>query len=143
MDNIDKITCMQKIFWPEFSWLAVPGDESTWLYDTFAKDISRVGYDDYEGRIWSIICPQRGMDLPILGTLMLEVTVTGNRGLVDEDIYSACAEIGVVGNLWIEPDDNPLTEIFGGLLDKYKFPFSKENAAKVPGHVRIRVDYRR
>ena len=78
MESIDEITRMQQIFWPQFSWLAVPGDESTHLYNLFAKNISRMGYDD-EGRIWSIICPQRGFEIPILDTLMLEVTVAGGR----------------------------------------------------------------
>ena len=59
LDNIDKITRMQKILWPQFSWQAIPGDESSRVYEMFAQDISRIGYDD-EGRIWSIICPQRG-----------------------------------------------------------------------------------
>jgi hypothetical protein len=133
LDNIDKITRMQKIFWPQFSWLAVPGDESTRLYNLFANDISRLGYDD-EGRIWSIICPQRGFELPLLGTLMLEVTVTGVRGWVDEDTRSACADIGVVGILWIEPDINPFAQLFGFLLETFDFPFSKLKAAKVHGH---------
>ena len=79
LDNIDKITRMQKVLWPQFSWQSVPGDESSRLYEMFATDISRIGYDD-EGRIWSIICPQRGFGNDIVGTFMLEVTVTGVRG---------------------------------------------------------------
>jgi len=133
LDNIDKITRMQKIYWPQFSWLAVPGDESTRLYDLFAKDISRLGYDD-SGRIWSLICPQRGKSVPILGTVMLEVTVTGVRGWVDEATRSCAADVGVEGVLWIEPDDNPFAELFGPLLNKYGFPFSKKTAAKAKGH---------
>lgn len=133
LHNIDKITRMQKIFWPQFSWQAVPGDESTRLYDLFAKDISRLGYDD-SGRIWSLICPQRGMWIPILGTVMLEVTVTGVRGWVDEESRSCAADAGVEGVVWIEPANNPFAELFGPLLDSYGFPFSKANGAKKKGH---------
>jgi hypothetical protein len=133
LDNIDKITRMQKIFWPRFSWLAVPGDESSRLYILFAKDISRLGYDD-SGRIWSLICPQRGMEVPVLGTVMLEVTVTGVRGWVDEASHSCAADVGTVGVLWIEPNDNPFAKMIKPLLNKYGFPFSKKNGAKTKGH---------
>jgi len=133
LDNIPKITRMQKILWPQFSWQSIPGDESTRVYEMFAQDISRIGYDD-EGRIWSIICPQRGASAGILGTIMLEVTVTGIRGWVDEPTQSACADMGVTGCLWIEPGDNPFIAAIAELLDYKKLPFSKDNAAKVRGH---------
>jgi hypothetical protein len=49
LDNIDKITRMQKVNWPQFSWQSIPGDESSRLYEMFAPDISRIGYDDESG----------------------------------------------------------------------------------------------
>ena len=130
LENIDKITRMQRIFWPQFSWQSIPGDESSRIYEVFAKDISRIGYDD-DGRIWSLICPQRGRFIPGLGTVFLEVTVTGVRGWVDEPTHSAYADIGVVGMLWIEADENPVVEFISNILDEKLFPFSKEHAVKV------------
>jgi hypothetical protein len=100
----------------------------------FAKDISRIGYDD-DGRIWSIVCPQRGKFIPGFGTLFLEVTVTGVRGWVDEPSCSAYADMGVVGIIWIEADENPVVEFLSDILDEKTFPFSKANAAKVKGHM--------
>ena len=138
LDNIDKITRMQKVYWPQFSWQSVPGDESSRLYQMFAQDISRIGYDD-AGRIWSIICPQRGFGCDLLGTLMLEVTVTGVRGWVDEDEPSPAvyANLGVSGVVWFESpaNKNPLLDAIEKAFDKKKFPFSKANAIKVNGHL--------
>jgi len=133
LENIDKITRMQRIFWPQFSWQAIPGDESSRLYEMFASDISRIGYDD-DGRIWSIVCPQRGRFIPGVGTVFLEVTVTGVRGWVDEPTNSAYADIGVIGIIWIEADENPVVKFIADAFDEVLFPFSKENAVKVRGH---------
>lgn len=86
----------------------VKGDPSTRMYQMFAPDISRLGYDN-EGRVWSIICPQQGVYFPTLGaTLNIEVTVTGNRGWMDENADKSelfAADIKVVPTIWFSPDD--------------------------------------
>ena len=133
LDNIDKITRMQRIIFPQFSWQAEPGDESTRIYQLFAQDISRIGYDD-EGRIWSIVCPQRFIDAGPLGTGILEVTVTGVRGWVDEETNCAYADMGVEGVVWLEPNGNPLISALEDVLDEAHFPLSKANAIRVRGH---------
>lgn len=134
LDNIEKITRMQKVIWPQFSWQTRPGDESSRVFQAFAQDISRIGYDD-SGRIWSIICPQRGFPIPVIGTLMLEVTVTGVNGWVDEPSQSACATMGVEGLIWFEAsENNPLVAALEQGLDSKHFPFSKKHAIKAKGH---------
>mmetsp|Transcript_50101 Transcript_50101/g.103147 ORF Transcript_50101/g.103147 Transcript_50101/m.103147 type:complete len:401 (+) Transcript_50101:357-1559(+) len=138
LDNIDKITRCQKILWPEFSWLSRIGDESSRVYVCFAQDVSRIGYDD-EGKIWSLVCPQRGISLATFGTAFVEVTVTGVRGWVDEENRSCYADISVEGNMWIEPQlGNPLVKAFAEVFNKIApgapFPFSKEHAVKVDAH---------
>ena len=139
LDNIDKITRMQKIKWPEFSWYSKIGDPSSRVYTTFAQDVSRIGYDD-DGRIWSFVCPQRAMVLPLgIGCAFIEVTVTGVRGWVDEDNKSCYADVSVVGNLWLEGQDgNPLVEALRVLLKKLdpckEFPFRKDRAVQVYAH---------
>ncbi|KAK1740393.1 hypothetical protein QTG54_008488 [Skeletonema marinoi] len=100
------------------------------LAPVLLADISRIGYDD-DGRIWSIICPQRGRFIPGLGTVFIEVTVNGVRGWVDEPTHSGYADLGVVGKLWIEADENPVVEFISNILDDMHFPFSKEHSAKV------------
>merc|ERR1712232_554372 len=104
---------MQRIVFPEFSWQSKLGDESSRIHQRFAQDISRIGYDD-DGRIWSIVCPQRFHPVGPLGTAILEVTVTGVRGWVDEDTRSACADMSVEGVVWLEPEmfPNPLVKAF-------------------------------
>jgi len=138
LDNISKITRMQKINWPEFSYLSKIGDESSRVYVCFAQDVSRIGYDE-TGKIWSLICPQRGISLSTLGTAFIEVTVTGVRGWVDEENRSCYADISVEGNLWVQPQlGNPLVQAFAEVFEKVApgqpFPFSKANAVKVSAH---------
>jgi len=139
LDNIDKITRMQRIKWPEFSWFSKIGDPSSRIYVTFAQDVSRIGYDD-DGRIWSLVCPQRAILLPFgIGCAFVEVTVTGVRGWVDEENKSCCADVSVEGNVWIEAKaGNPVVEALRGLFRKIdpigEFPFNKANAVKVYAH---------
>ena len=76
MANIDRLTRMQKVRWPEFSWELIRGEQSTRIYTTFEENISRLGYDD-EGRVWSIICPQQGVKVEGFVAMNLEVGVTG------------------------------------------------------------------
>mmetsp|Transcript_15004 Transcript_15004/g.34782 ORF Transcript_15004/g.34782 Transcript_15004/m.34782 type:complete len:403 (-) Transcript_15004:499-1707(-) len=133
-DNIEKITRTQKILWPEFSWLSIPGDETSRVYEMFAKDVSRIGYDN-DGRIWSLICPQRALFLPPFGTVMIEVTVLGVKGWVDEPNKDMFANIGIRGNIWIE-SENDLVNEFKAAFEKVgkKFPLSKEHAIKINAH---------
>ena len=79
MDNLPRLKRQVDVLWPEFSWETVPGDPGSRCYEMFAPDISRLGYDA-AGRVWSIICPQQGSYSPTLGSLNVEVTVTGQRG---------------------------------------------------------------
>jgi hypothetical protein len=55
----------------------VRGVPSTRVYQTLAKYISRLGYDN-AGRVWSIICPQFGLRTDV-ANFNMEVTVTGKK----------------------------------------------------------------
>eukprot|EP00588_Corethron_pennatum_P005685 CAMPEP_0194296078 /NCGR_PEP_ID=MMETSP0169-20130528/55129_1 /TAXON_ID=218684 /ORGANISM="Corethron pennatum, Strain L29A3" /LENGTH=364 /DNA_ID=CAMNT_0039045433 /DNA_START=275 /DNA_END=1369 /DNA_ORIENTATION=+ len=142
MANIDKLTRMQRVRHPEFSWQMVPGVPSTRVFTTFAKYISRLGYDD-EGRVWSIICPQQGFGSAI-GNLNFEVTVTGNRGWTDEPNRSTGVELSVTGQLWFnaknKEDGNALFRLLMRFVKNLPdLPFSKSDAIQVstntPGDV--------
>jgi len=100
----------------------------------FAKDVSRIGYDD-DGRIWSLICPQRALFVPPFGTVMIEVTVLGVKGWVDEPTKDLFANIGIRGNIWIE-SENDLVNEFKAAFENVgkKFPLSKEHAIKIRAH---------
>ena len=138
MANIDKLKRQQKVVWPQFSWLTEK-DENGWIkdsrcYQRFAPDISRLGYDD-SGRVYSIICPQQGASSPSLGSLNVEVTVTGNRGWVDETTKEVAADMGVKVKIWFAPgflDKWPVNLIFNHFQAKgLKFPFNKANAIEI------------
>jgi len=107
LNNIPNITRMLRAKWPEFSWETTPGNPATRRYQMFAPDISRLGYDN-TGRVWSIICPQQGVYFPTLGaTMNIEVTVTGNRGWIDETAPNAqlfAADITIKPTIWFSPD---------------------------------------
>src|SRR5215208_6199628 len=131
--NIDKLQRQQKVLWPEFSWLTVPDlpppvREASRCFQMFAPDISRLGYDD-TGRVWSIVCPQQGACLGVFGCLNIEVTVTRQRGWVDETIQTdyqtksksekekekgkdngVAADLTVEGKIWFSPSGlaNPM-----------------------------------
>jgi hypothetical protein len=107
MDNIPLLQRQLDVLWPEFSWQTVIGEEKSRCYQMFAPDISRAGYTA-QGRIYSIICPQQGSYSPTLGDLNIEVTVTGNRGWVDEstktlDTDLVAADMTVTGKIWFGP----------------------------------------
>jgi len=130
LDNILKLQRQQKVVWPEFSWESPQGR----CYQMFAPDISRLGYDA-EGRIFAIICPQQGAAIPGLGSMNVEVTVTGVRGWVDEPAKTLQADMSVIGQIWFAPSstENPLLK---GLWDDFekkgmKFPFDKAHAIQV------------
>jgi hypothetical protein len=134
MDNIHKLTRQQAAIWPQFSWLTVPGDDSSRCFQMFAPDISRIGYTD-RGRVYSVICPQQGSFSPSFGTLNIEVTVTGNRGWVDEPSRTLAADISVEGNIWFSPSahENFFVRMLWDLFAKNGLPFpsTKANAIKV------------
>ncbi len=134
MENIDKLTRQQAAIWPQFSWLTVPGDETSRCFQMFAPDISRIGYTD-RGRVYSVICPQQGAFSPSFGTLNIEVTVTGNRGWVDEPSKTLAADISVEGNIWFSPSahENFFVKMLWGLFadNGLPFPSNKANAIKV------------
>ncbi len=134
MANIDKLQRQMKALWPEFSWLTHPGEERSRCFQMFAPDISRIGYTA-EGRVYSIICPQQGAYLNSVGiNLNVEVTVTGQRGWVNEDTREMAADLTVTGKIWFSPNnDNELVKLLFDVLNAspYKFPLTKQNAIEV------------
>lgn len=145
LDNMANIPLLQRqldVLWPEFSWQTVPGDENSRCYQMFAPDISRAGYTAL-GRVYSIICPQQGSWSPTLGDLNIEVTVTGNRGWVDEstatlDADLVAVDMNVTGKIWFGPVAKTrfvyklLEMIF--LHEGLPFPLDKAHAIQVTLH---------
>jgi len=136
--NIDKLDRQQDVLWPEFSWLTTPGDETTRVYQRFAPNVSRLGYSN-DGRIHSIICPQQGIHVPIIGNINIEVTVTGVRGWCKEPEKAFYADMGVVGKVWFSDEGNApmIVKALQKIANWDKFPFSKENAIVVGTHNRF------
>ncbi|MEM7039945.1 MAG: hypothetical protein AAF570_23430, partial [Bacteroidota bacterium] len=134
MANIDLLDRQQKVLWPEFSWQTVPGDETSRAYQMFAPDISRLGYTN-EGRVYSIICPQQGTCSSSIGCMNVEVTVTGNRGWVDESNKTLAVDMSVVGKVWFSPSAHQ-NAIVKRLWDKFAdsnlpFPSDKDHAIEI------------
>ena len=130
LDNIPLLTRQQRVQWPQFSWLSVEGNEDSRVYQMFAPNISRLGYTD-DGRIYSIICPQIGFGSEMLGEMNVEVTVTGNRGWVNEPEKDVYADLGVEGKIWFsEPTGkrSKLLTLLEKVLRRNDFPFSKDQA---------------
>lgn len=138
MANIDKLQRQQAVKWPEFSWETQKGQaDPKRCFQMFAPDISRLGYTD-EGRVFSIICPQQGTYSPSFGTLNVEVTVTGQRGWVNESSKQLAADMEVVGKIWFSPSAHQ-KESVKLIWDFFKlarlpFPFDKANAIRVTTH---------
>jgi hypothetical protein len=136
MANISKLQRQMKILWPEFSWETQPGKSTPQrCYQMFAPDISRIGYTD-EGRVYSIMCPQQGLWLKDILCLNVEVTVTSQRGWVDEPNKRLAADMTVEGKIWFTPRDfqSDLVKRLWNDIDKLErrgFPFSKANALRV------------
>lgn len=108
MANIKLLDRQQAALWPEFSWESEMGKpDPKRCFQMFAPDISRVGYTN-TGRIYSIICPQQGVCSNNHGCMNVEVSVTGQRGWVDEDTKLLAADMTVEGKIWFSPS---------GLLD--------------------------
>lgn len=137
MANIDKLQRQQQARWPEFSWETIPGEADSRCFQMFAPEISRIGYTN-EGRVYSIICPQQGTSSPNLGTLNVEVTVTGQRGWVNEDTRQLAADMGVRGTIWFSPSakQRPLVKLLWRSFanSSHPFPSSKADAIHVPTH---------
>ena len=138
MANIDKLQRQQAVKWPEFSWESEKGQPNPKrCFQMFAPDISRLGYTD-EGRVYSIICPQQGTCSPSLGTLNVEVTVTDQRGWVNESTKQIAADMEVTGKIWFSPSAHQKEKvklIWDFFKDsKLPFPFNKANAIRVTTH---------
>jgi hypothetical protein len=69
-----------RVEWPEFSWTDFDGKR---IFQKLTSDISRLGYTN-DGLLTHFICPQMGKLTDVLGTAQVEVTVTKQRGYVDE-----------------------------------------------------------
>jgi hypothetical protein len=79
---------------------------------------------------------QQDFSSPILGTLNVEVTVTGQRGWVNEPGQTVYADMGVKGRIWISESSKSL-HIVRDVMKKFdtkKFPFSKANSVNVTTH---------
>lgn len=137
MANIHELERGQAVKWPEFSWETVPGTPDSRCFQMFAPDISRIGYTD-EGRVYSIICPQQGTCSPSLGCMNVEVTVTGQRGWVDETTKTMAADMTVEGKIWFSPSahEHPMVKLLWTLFadNGLPFPADKANAIRVTTH---------
>ena len=85
--------------------------------------------------------PQQGVYHPHLGTLNIEVTVTGNRGWVDEKApkdANVAADLTTLGQIWFSPGahQNSLVKFLWTLFanNGLPFPSSKANSIKVTLH---------
>jgi hypothetical protein len=130
--NIDKLQRQQPVKWPEFSWETIPGNPKSRCYQMFAPYISRLGYTN-EGRVYSIICPQQGACSPKFGCMNVEVTVTGQRGWVNETSpQGLAADMTVVGKIWFSPSALQSTKVklLWALFDSrgLQFPSDKSKA---------------
>ena len=126
--NIPLLQRQQKVLWPEFSWESEPGaTDPKRCYQMFAPDISRLGYTN-EGKVYSIICPQQGHASPHLGSMNVEVTVTGNRGWVDEENKRIYADMSVVGAIWFSPSakESKSIQLIGKYFEARNLPFPLE-----------------
>jgi hypothetical protein len=137
MANINLLQRQQGVEWPEFSWLTVPGDQTSRCFQMFAPYISRIGYTN-KGRVYSIICPQQGVYIEEVGYMNVEVTVTGQRGWVDESTRELAAEMTVEGKVWFGPSLHR-SSVGSRLLAlctnlNHPFPSKKANAIIVTTH---------
>jgi hypothetical protein len=140
MANIDLLKRQQGVEWPEFSWETQKGKpDPKRCFEMFSPYISRIGYDDF-GRVYSIICPQQGIWIPDIGGLNVEVTVTGQRGWVDEPNkeYNLAADMTVEGKIWFSPsaNQNPFIKMLWSMFSTSNLPFpsTKANAIRVSTH---------
>ncbi|WP_293090238.1 hypothetical protein [Okeania sp. SIO3B5] len=135
MANINRIKRQQRVYWPEFSWETIKGDPSSRCFQRFAHDISSIGYDN-TGRIWSIICPQQGACAPNIACLNVEVTVTGQRGWVNETNRELAADMTVEAKIWFSPSShqNWIVRQAWDLFAKESLPFPSDKANAIQVH---------
>ncbi|CAI2769165.1 hypothetical protein [Flavobacterium collinsii] len=138
MDNINFLQRQLGVKWPEFSWETQKGSVNPKrCYQQFAPYISRAGYTD-EGRVYSVICPQQGVWLKDEICINVEVTVTGQRGWVNEVTKEVAIDMTVEGKIWLTPNEqqgDKIKEIWPLLEYSFpKFPLNKENAIRVTTH---------
>ncbi|MFT6512859.1 MAG: hypothetical protein ACJAX1_001431 [Neolewinella sp.] len=95
----------------------------------FAPDISRLGYTN-KGQVYSIICSQQGAASPHLGSINVEVTVTGTRGWADETTKTLAADMMVEGRIWFAPSahDRLMVQQFANHFKKHNLPFPSNKA---------------
>ena len=138
LDNMANIALLQRqqgVEWPEFSWETEKGKaDPKRCFQMFAPYISRLGYTD-TGRVYSIICPQQGVCQTGIGCMNVEVTVTGQRGWVNETTREVAADMTVMGQIWFSPFAHE-DFIYQVLWDYFKnsklpFPKDKDNSIKV------------
>jgi hypothetical protein len=139
MDNIDKLQRQQPVEWPEFSWETQKGQpDPKRCFQMFAHYISRIGYTD-TGRVYSIICPQQGVCHAKMGCMNVEVTVTGQRGWVNETTREMAADMTVMGQIWFSPlaDESVVYQMIWNAFKKSGLPFpqDKANSIKVKTHL--------
>ena len=139
MDNIDSLDRQQAALWPEFSWETEMGNANPGrCFQMFAPDISRVGYTN-TGRIYSIICPQQGTCSDVYGCMNVEVSVTGQRGWVDETTRQLAADMTVEGKIWFSNSGlqhQTIQDFLKAFTTKnLPFPSTKDNAIRVTTHL--------
>jgi hypothetical protein len=135
MANIHRLRRQSDIRWPEFSWESDPGEsDPKRVFQMFAPDISRIGYTEL-GRVYSIICPQQGLDSPALGSLNVEITVTKQRGWFDEDTRELACDMSVVAKIWFGPGfrENFAVKMLWKMLREFghDLPITKAKAVQV------------
>lgn len=133
MDNINLLQRQQPVEWPEFSWETEKGKaDPRRCFQMFAPYISRLGYTN-EGRVYSIICPQQGVCHPKIGCMNVEVTVTGQRGWVNETTREVAAEMTVMGQIWFSPfaHENLFFQLLWDTFKNSKLPFPKDKANSI------------
>lgn len=138
MDNINFLQRQLGVKWPEFSWETQKGSPNPKrCYQQFAPYISRAGYTD-EGRVYSVICPQQGVWLKDEICINVEVTVTGQRGWVNEVTKEIAIDMTVEGKIWLTPNEkqgDKIKDVWPLLEYSFpKFPLNKENAIRVTTH---------
>jgi hypothetical protein len=133
MDNINLLQRQQGVEWPEFSWETQKGQaDPKRCFQMFAPYISRLGYTD-TGRVYSIICPQQGVCHPKIGCMNVEVTVTGQRGWVNETTREVAADMSIEAQIWFSPfaHQNPIFQILWNAFKNSKLPFPADKAHSI------------
>ena len=87
--------------------------------------------------VFDYLSSARGL-LALSRTMNVEVTVTGQRGWVNETDRELAADMSVVGKIWFSPSalQNPIVKLLWSHFEKSKqpFPFRKSSAIVVYTH---------